>query len=508
MLLGKAKENRRTQPGAAECFELIDAANQCRAESLHRVAARFRRLVLAGPKLDSGESNRSMSLLVVIIIAGIFVSTAFHYWKRFCQDESPMAELTLFLRWFLTGVVVPIALWFVFNTGFLGGPVWPTVAPMSAGASVWWSSFQRSWLAAVFLVSSYWSGVTFLWLLWRIFERVGDRRSFLGTCFAWSVLLVPGMLILIFLGGWSTLGIALALCGVGLVHGTLELQQARPASPSYARAIARINFGRYEEAELEVIHELEQCEDDFEGWMMLAELYAGHFNDLRTAGQTIRELCEQPATTPVQVSIALNRLADWHLKLAHDPVTARKVLEELCARVPGTHLERMAQLRIHQLPATREEWLAHEQGKALHLPRVPDDENDAPDRMPREQAVAAANECVEALRRNPDDTAARERFAKLLAEQLDEPTTAIAQMELLLKMPHTSDSQRADWLVTIAGWHARHCHDEQAATLVYERVLRDFPTTPASFSAQCRLNLVRLKSPFRRHSPARAGSPP
>ena len=50
--------------------------------------------------------------------------------------------------------------------------------------------------------------------------------------------------------------------------------------PMYARAIARMKFGKYSEAEWEIIRELEKCEDDFDGWMMLAGLYANQFNDL------------------------------------------------------------------------------------------------------------------------------------------------------------------------------------------------------------------------------------
>src|SRR2546430_11587326 len=51
------------------------------------------------------------------------------------------------------------------------------------------------------------------------------------------------------------------------------------------------------DAELEVLHELEKCEEDFDGWLMLAELYARHFHDLPEADRTIRELCGQPNVT-------------------------------------------------------------------------------------------------------------------------------------------------------------------------------------------------------------------
>ena len=52
--------------------------------------------------------------------------------------------------------------------------------------------------------------------------------------------------------------------------------------------------------------------------------------------------------------------------------------------MPGTHLDKMARQRLGQLPATREEWREREQGKPLHLPRVPDElERPAPQNLPR-----------------------------------------------------------------------------------------------------------------------------
>src|SRR5436853_4352969 len=85
----------------------------------------------------------------------------------------------------------------------------------------------------------------------------------------------------------------------------------RQTPPMYARAIARIKFGKYTEAEWEIIRELEKAENDFEGWMMLAELYANQFTDLAEAERTILEICDQPKLSPSQLSVALHKLADW-----------------------------------------------------------------------------------------------------------------------------------------------------------------------------------------------------
>src|SRR5437899_7851710 len=139
---------------------------------------------------------------------------------------------------------------------------------------------------------------------------------------------------------------ALALRGPMGIYGPSVLLPAKTPL-MYARAIARMKFGKYDEAEWEIIRELEKREDDFEGWMMMADLYANHFHDLPEAEQTILEICDQRRTTTSQVSIALHRLADWHLNLANDPEAARRALQVICDRLRGSHLAHMAQLRIN-----------------------------------------------------------------------------------------------------------------------------------------------------------------
>ncbi|HWN93816.1 MAG TPA: tetratricopeptide repeat protein [Methylomirabilota bacterium] len=443
-----------------------------------------------------------MGLFFAIIVSGSFVMMAFHYWKRLCHDQLAGEEWIFFLRWLGCGVGVPFTIWVIFNTGAMGGPLWPYVAPLSAGMKVWWQSFRLPAAAGLVLIASYWAGITFVWLLARIWECSDDRAKFRRVCLAWSFLAAPLAVVPILLGGWQALGMGLMFGALPLVHVTLELKYEKPPAPSYARALARISFGKYEEAEMEVIRELEEFEEDFEGWMMLAELYATRFNDLPAADQTIRDLCEQPSTTPSLVAVALHRLADWHLKIGHDPIAARQVLERICARMPGTHLEKMARQRINRLPSSREELMAQEKGKPLHLPAVPDDDAVVAASLSREQAASAANQCVEALKKNPDDIGSREKFARLLAESLGDAKTAIEQLELLRAMPRQNQTKRAEWLLIIAQWHARYQDDAEKARLVYQEVMRDFPDTPQAFAAQRRLNLLNLQAQFRRRAAA------
>src|SRR5438552_5986686 len=100
---------------------------------------------------------------------------------------------------------------------------------------------------------------------------------------------------------------------------------------------------------------------------MLSELYATNFKDVAEAEQTVLEICDQLKTTPSQLSVALHRLSEWHLNLADNPDAARRALQMICDRLPGTHLARMAQLRINQLPETVEELRERRSHKPIPL---------------------------------------------------------------------------------------------------------------------------------------------
>jgi hypothetical protein len=260
-----------------------------------------------------------------------------------------------------------------------------------------------------------------------------------------------------------------------------------------------MKFGKYTEAEWEIIRELEKCEDDFDGWMMLADLYANQFNDLAEAEQSILEICNQPKTTPSQLAVALHRLANWHLHRAGDPAAARRTLQMICDRLPGTHLAHMAQLRINQLPASAAELRQQQSAALIPLPALSDAIDEAPPApetgKERHQAAEAANACVEILKHDPNNVPARERLARLFAERLDQPDRGIEQVTLLLDLPDQPDARRAEWLGLIAAWHIRYRHDSAAGRKALERLLREFPQSPQAFAARRRLQLLDADSP-------------
>jgi hypothetical protein len=194
------------------------------------------------------------------------------------------------------------------------------------------------------------------------------------------------------------------------------------------------------------------------------------------------------------MSIALHRLADWHLKLKADPYAARWALQIICDRLKGTHLAHMAQLRINQLPATQEEYRDQQIPKPIPLPALGDALDDEPatagPKLERYQAAELANACVEKLKRDPNHLPAREQLARLFAEQLDRADLGIEQITLLLEIPDQPEAVRAEWLGLCAAWHLKYRHDLPQAREILQRLVREFPQTPQALAAQRRIRLI------------------
>ena len=215
------------------------------------------------------------------------------------------------------------------------------------------------------------------------------------------------------------------------------------------------------------------------------------FPRLGEAEQTVLEICDQPKTTTSQFSVALHRLADWHLKMGEDPEAARRALQMICDRLRGTHLAHMAQLRINHLPANAEELREQHSARPIPLPALGDslDEAAAPasSELDYGQAVEMATGCVERLKQDPNNIPAREKLARLFSERLDKAELGIEQLTQLLNLPDQPDAKRAEWLSLTAAWHIKYRNDLDNGRKVLERVIREFPESPQAFAARRRI---------------------
>jgi hypothetical protein len=443
--------------------------------------------------------------LALLVLSAISVATAWVLSLRLAPDlRQPRLRRSL-LIWSGKGLFVPLVIWTLINLGLSWKlqPFMPQVQAAQNSGSDWFPEYLRVVAIGLFVISTYWTSVTLGWVLVEAGAGTeGETRAqFKGLCLTCFIAMIVPALAFWYFGGWALLGLAgIALLAPMAGYGPNILHLTK-TPPIYARAIARMNFGKYTEAEWEIIHELEKCEDDFDGWMMLAGLYANQFNDLPEAEQSILEICEHPKTTPSQLSIALHRLADWHLQRAGDPAAARRDLQMICDRLPGSHLARMARLRMNQLPASPEELRRQQSTTAIPLPALSETIDKAPahpdSARQRHEAAEAANACVELLKHDPNNVAARERLARLFAEHLDKPNLALEQVNLLLDMPDQLEGRRAEWLSLTAAWQIRYLHDPGAGRKTLERLIHEFPQSVQAFAAHRRLQLLDAEAKAR-----------
>ena len=285
---------------------------------------------------------RSVSIFLSLSILSLaFIGIGFGLSFRLIPEHRQKEALRGLFGWSVKGLLLPLAVWMVLNLGISWNlqAFIPQIQVAQNNGGKWFRIFLKYTGIGFFIISSYWAAVTLGWNLMRARkglqgETWSDFRALCWTCLAGMALPAFGVL---YLGGLPVVGLAAGFILVPIAGYAPSILKTKKLPPMYARAVAKMKFGKYSEAEWEIIHELEKCEDDFEGWLMLAELYSTQFRDLNEAEQTVLEICDQPRTTPSQVSIALHRLADWHLKLAKDPEAARRALQMICDRLgPGT----------------------------------------------------------------------------------------------------------------------------------------------------------------------------
>lgn len=444
---------------------------------------------------------RSFAIFFALSILGFtFIVLAWAMVYRLTPPFRQRQMLRWLLFWSLKGLVLPFALWALINVGLSWDlqPFIPNIQAAQNAGTNWFKPYFRFLGYGAFILSSYWTAITLVWVLWK--ARVGlepaQRSDFKGICWTSLVGMALPAVIIILLGGLPLVGLAAMAMVIPIAGYAPNVLQPAKTKPIYARAVAKIKFGKYKEAEWEIIRELEKHEDDFDGWLMMAELYATQFRDLGEAEQTVLEICEHASTNRAQTSLALHRLADWHLNIGNDPLSARRALEIICERMPGTHLAHMAQLRINQLPASRAE--LHEQRTAapIPLPALGDRlDDDAPQESILDRSAAAdmANNCVEKLKLDPNNISARVKLARLFAEQLDQPDLGIEQIHLLLGLPDKPETTRAEWLGLIAAWNIKYRDDPETGRFILERILEEFPNTPQALAARRRLQLLAMQ---------------
>jgi len=272
-------------------------------------------------------------------------------------------------------------------------------------------------------------------------------------------------------------------------------QEIEP-QPLYSIAMAKRKAGKYHEALYEVHKQLERFPHDFQGLMMLAEIQAENLNDLPGAEITIQRLLNQPGHLPASIALALNEVADWHLKYLQDPGSARQALQKIIELYPDSEQSHMAAQRIAHLANTEELLAVHDRdpiplvGGAQRIGLMKDSSSL---RKPVEDPAVLAAQYVKHLEQHPLDNEAREKLALLYAEHYQRADLAIDQLEQLVQQPHLAPKQVAHWLNLIADLQIRYTEDTEAPKQTLRRIIELYPHLSYAENAQHRLAHLNLQ---------------
>ena len=231
--------------------------------------------------------------------------------------------------------------------------------------------------------------------------------------------------------------------------------------PAYGQALAKRKRGQYEDAVEAVEAQLAQYPGDFDGLMLKASIQAENLDDLPAAVATIQETLEDPDKVRFNLPVALNKMADWQLRIAGDASAAKRTLEKIREALPGSQAAQLASQRLASLDASEESEAAAEDFNESYRHLVEEsaakDDFTGPLEIPRPVEVdplqtdeAKLQTCLRRVALHPDSINNREELAALYLGHMKQPALAIQQYEHLLTLPGTTIHQKTAWLNKVA----------------------------------------------------------
>jgi len=266
----------------------------------------------------------------------------------------------------------------------------------------------------------------------------------------------------------------------------------------YSAAEKFYQRNQFQEAIAAIRAQLRKFPNDFTGQMLLAEINAEKLQDLQSAEIIIQKIVNQPGRTPAQIAGALHALADWHMKLAQDPDSARLVLEKIIERFPDSQFSQMASQRIAHLGSVDSLLATHERPamplKHFDPYRTLEKESGESAELLAQDAAMRAEVCIKQLEKYPLDTEAREKLAMIYANEQQRLDLAADQIEQLISQPNQRPRQVARWLNLLAELQIKIGNDVPAADKTVRRIRDLFPGTAAAEQATIRLEYLRLEA--------------
>jgi TolA-binding protein len=267
-------------------------------------------------------------------------------------------------------------------------------------------------------------------------------------------------------------------------------------TPVYSLAQAMRKRGDFQGAIANIRKELEKFPTDIEGQLLMAEIQAENLNDFPSAAISIERICNQPEHTPRNIALALNILADWHLKFSHDREIARETLQRIIDRFPDSEMANLAAQRIATLASREHLQASLERKKFTVVEGVknmglidPKFHPVPPDADPANQAL----ELVSHLQVHPLDAEARERLAIIYADHYNRLDLAADQLDQLIAHPNQPQKRVVQWVNKLADLQIRHGANYDTVRATLQRIIDLYPGSPPAEVAASRIALVKLE---------------
>ena len=355
------------------------------------------------------------------------------------------------------------------------------------------------------------------WILWCTLKKSEDPPRLI---FKWILTaIIIGYMVRYVLpdaaqGGIAAIAAVLVTCVIGLVlaiiwRHNIAMIIAKPfgslydggdvaddPKPFYSTARAKRMRGDFNGAKADIRAELMRFPKDMEGQMMLAEMEAQDFKDLRAAEIVVERFINQPNHAPANIAYALNSMADWHLKYAQDREAAGECIGRIIERLPDSEWALRAANRIAHLGST--DMLMGVEGRRT-FKVVPIEGDPGLDlkwggAAPAEDGpIAVATELVKRLEAFPHDSEARENLARIYSHDFHRLDLARDQLEQLINFPNQPAKLVVRWLHMLADFEVAggQSYDTVRATL--QRIIDLYPDAATAEVTQNRIERLRLE---------------
>ncbi|MCF7668452.1 MAG: hypothetical protein K9N48_01595 [Verrucomicrobia bacterium] len=269
---------------------------------------------------------------------------------------------------------------------------------------------------------------------------------------------------------------------------------AAEPGPKYSIPEAKRKPGVYEEAIIEIDKVLEEFPREFRGHMFKAEVQAENLKNLDAAHQTIQAILQHGNHTPKNIAYAINRMADWHIKLADDIESARNILGWIPQIFPGTEQSYAARQRLAKLKdfeknkTAPKKFIVSQQNESIGL------RSDFTELKPTEEdPVRTAEKLVARLEENPDDDETREQLCLLYVNQFGRVDLAAEQLEFLINQSDAPPHKVVEWLNKLADYQVKISGDIDAARRTLHRIIDLYPNVAAAGRARERLSFLNVE---------------